>query len=109
MKTINKINIENETIVYGKQIKIIHIVYHFKNGLSFFKFQVILNIFLFQGVRSSTINTCKHHNPCQNGGFCISTDNGPACDCKGIDYTGVFCEKGMSSNFFISFDTKNYS
>ena len=54
----------------------------------------ICTVLLFQGVRSSTINTCEHHDPCQHGGVCISTDNGPACDCKGIDYTGVYCEKG---------------
>ena len=53
-------------------------------------------------MRSSTIDTCEHHDPCQNGGVCISTDNGPACDCKDIDYTGVFCDKGTSRKSFMS-------
>ena len=50
---------------------------------------------LFQGVRSNAINACDHQDPCKNGGVCISTDNGPSCDCSDIDFTGVFCEKGM--------------
>ena len=53
-------------------------------------------LILLQGVRSTTINTCDHQNPCQNNGVCISTDNGPACECKDIDFTGVHCEEGKT-------------
>ncbi|TRY78868.1 hypothetical protein TCAL_10650 [Tigriopus californicus] len=47
----------------------------------------------FQGVRASTVDACEHHNPCKHGGICISTDGGPLCECRYIDFEGVFCEQ----------------
>ena len=64
---------------------------------------------LLQGVRSTTINTCEHQNPCQNNGVCISTDNGPACECKEIDFTGVHCEEGKDFEFFLMFEYSDNS
>ncbi|XP_071742721.1 neurexin 1 isoform X4 [Lepeophtheirus salmonis] len=51
-------------------------------------------VMAYKGVRASTVDTCHHHNPCHNGGLCISTDGGPVCECKYIDFDGVFCERG---------------
>ncbi|XP_021945063.1 neurexin-1 [Folsomia candida] len=41
---------------------------------------------------SSGVDACERHDPCLHGGFCISTDNGPLCDCKHIDFQGNHCE-----------------
>ena len=40
------------------------------------------------------MDACTHHNPCQNGGICISTDGGPVCECQYIDFDGIYCDKG---------------
>jgi hypothetical protein len=29
---------------------------------------------MLQGIRSSTVEACKHESPCKHGGLCISTD-----------------------------------
>lgn len=49
-----------------------------------------------QGVRASTVDACEQHNPCQNGGICISTDGGPICECSYIDFDGSYCEQSKS-------------
>ena len=49
-----------------------------------------------QGVRWNGVDTCAQHDPCQHGGICISTDTGAACECRNLDFRGVFCEKGQS-------------
>ncbi|XP_054706570.1 neurexin-1-like [Uloborus diversus] len=58
-----------------------------------------------QGIRSSTLRVppggeegdaedhCERDNPCLNSGSCISTDAGPACDCRDTDYEGDVCEQ----------------
>jgi hypothetical protein len=48
-----------------------------------------------QGLVSGPGEACERHDPCQHGGFCISTDSGPVCDCKHIDFDGSQCERGM--------------
>ena len=48
----------------------------------------------FQGVRSRSADACASKDPCQNGAECISTDNGPICDCSKIDFKGLFCDQG---------------
>ena len=50
-------------------------------------------VYVLQGVRASTVDACEHHNPCQNGGICISTDGGPICECSYIDFDGTYCEQ----------------
>ena len=50
----------------------------------------------FQGVRSRASDACASNNPCQNGGKCIATDNGPLCDCGKVDFSGIFCQQGKS-------------
>ena len=59
------------------------------------KFVTLLSVVLYvlQGVRASTVDACEHHNPCQNGGICISTDGGPICECSYIDFDGTYCEQ----------------
>ncbi|XP_067134301.1 neurexin 1-like isoform X3 [Centruroides vittatus] len=47
----------------------------------------------FKGVRSNQLDACEHHDPCQHGGICISTDSGAICDCRAVDYEGSFCER----------------
>ncbi|XP_054713514.1 neurexin-1-like [Uloborus diversus] len=47
----------------------------------------------FKGIRSNELDACKHHDPCQHGGECISTDSGAICDCGTGDYDGNFCER----------------
>ncbi|KFM68851.1 Neurexin-2-alpha, partial [Stegodyphus mimosarum] len=47
----------------------------------------------FKGIRSNDLDACKHHDPCQHGGECISTDSGAICNCNTGDYDGNFCEK----------------
>lgn len=48
----------------------------------------------FQGVRGNITDACEDLDPCQHGGICISTDSGPICECRNVDYEGTFCEKG---------------
>ncbi|CAF4797282.1 unnamed protein product [Pieris macdunnoughi] len=47
--------------------------------------------------QSSRINAsgdaCERRDPCQHGGVCISTDDGPICECRDGDYEGAFCER----------------
>ena len=50
--------------------------------------------YLFQGIRGNNTDACEEHDPCQHGGICISTDSGPICECRNLDYEGIFCEKG---------------
>ena len=52
--------------------------------------------FLFQGVRSRSLDACASKNPCKNEGECIPTDNGPVCDCSKVDFKGLFCQEGES-------------
>lgn len=39
-------------------------------------------------------DACESHDPCLHGGICISTDSGPICECRNVEYEGTFCEKG---------------
>ena len=48
-------------------------------------------------MRWNGVDTCAQHDPCQHGGICISTDTGAACECRNLDFRGVFCEKGQSN------------
>ncbi|XP_077521803.1 neurexin 1 [Amblyomma americanum] len=47
----------------------------------------------FKGVRLRSDEACEQRDPCQHGGSCISTDTGPVCDCRGLDYEGAFCDQ----------------
>ncbi|XP_021923606.1 neurexin-3 isoform X3 [Zootermopsis nevadensis] len=47
----------------------------------------------FKGIRGNTTDACEDHDPCQHGGICISTDSGPICECRNVDFEGIFCEK----------------
>ncbi|XP_061721601.1 neurexin 1 isoform X2 [Cydia pomonella] len=38
-------------------------------------------------------DACERRDPCQHGGVCISTDDGPVCECRDEDYEGAFCER----------------
>ncbi|XP_028031309.1 neurexin-1-like isoform X2 [Bombyx mandarina] len=38
-------------------------------------------------------DACERRDPCQHGGVCISTDDGPVCECRDGDYEGAFCER----------------
>ncbi|XP_021923608.1 neurexin-3 isoform X5 [Zootermopsis nevadensis] len=46
-----------------------------------------------RGIRGNTTDACEDHDPCQHGGICISTDSGPICECRNVDFEGIFCEK----------------
>ncbi|XP_039282936.1 neurexin-3-like [Nilaparvata lugens] len=46
-----------------------------------------------KGLRGNLTDACEEHDPCQHGGICISTDSGPICECRNLDYEGIFCEK----------------
>lgn len=61
------------------------------------------DIIEFKGIRSNDLDACKHHDPCQHGGNCISTDSGAICDCGTGDYDGNFCEKGKMFIHFLVF------
>ncbi|CAN8000168.1 unnamed protein product, partial [Ixodes hexagonus] len=52
----------------------------------------------FKGVRLGSDEPCEQRDPCQHGGACISTDSGPVCDCRGLDYEGAFCDQGKRLN-----------
>lgn len=55
--------------------------------------------YLFQSSRitNASGDACERRDPCQHGGVCISTDDGPICECRDGDYEGAFCERGMLS------------
>ncbi|CAG4930590.1 unnamed protein product [Parnassius apollo] len=42
---------------------------------------------------NASSDACERRDPCQHGGVCISTDNGPVCECRDGDYEGAFCER----------------
>ncbi|XP_068083591.1 neurexin 1-like [Anabrus simplex] len=46
-----------------------------------------------RGIRGNATDACEDHDPCQHGGICISTDSGPICECRNVDFEGIFCEK----------------
>ena len=46
------------------------------------------------GVRSGVDDSCADYDPCQNSAPCLSTDEGPLCDCSFTDYVGPFCALG---------------
>ncbi|XP_049829259.1 neurexin-1 isoform X6 [Schistocerca gregaria] len=46
-----------------------------------------------RGIRGNLTDACEEHDPCQHGGICISTDSGPICECRNVDFEGIFCEK----------------
>lgn len=48
---------------------------------------------ILQGVRGNTTDACERNDPCQHGGICISTDSGPICECRNLEYDGQYCEK----------------
>jgi len=45
----------------------------------------------FKGVRQTSLDFCQYENPCKNKGVCISSDVGPVCECRNIDWEGQFC------------------
>lgn len=58
-----------------------------------------------QGLRNNITDACERHDPCQHGGICISTDSGPLCECRNLEYEGTYCERGkqfIKSNYFAS-------
>ncbi|XP_052863828.1 neurexin-1 [Anopheles cruzii] len=44
-------------------------------------------------LRSNVTDACERHDPCQHGGICISTDSGPICECRNLEYEGTYCER----------------
>ena len=50
-------------------------------------------------------DACERHDPCQHGGICISTDSGPICECRNLEYEGTYCERGenLFSFLFLKF------
>jgi len=54
------------------------------------------------GVRSGVDDSCADYDPCQNSAPCLSTDEGPLCDCSFTDYVGAFCDLGLTL-FILSF------
>jgi len=46
------------------------------------------------GIRSGLDDPCADYDPCQNSAPCLSTDEGPLCDCTVTDYVGPFCALG---------------
>lgn len=59
----------------------------------YIQFKILIGLFV-QGIRGNSTDACEEHDPCQHGGICISTDSGPICECRNLDYEGIFCEKG---------------
>lgn len=47
-----------------------------------------------QGLRGNLTDACERNDPCQHGGICISTDSGPLCECRNLEYEGTYCERG---------------
>lgn len=64
------------------------------------------SVLFLQGIRSNMTDACEEHDPCQHGGICISTDSGPICECRNLDYEGIFCEKGTFTNNTILYSKK---
>lgn len=56
----------------------------------------------FQGLRSNVTDACERHDPCQHGGICISTDSGPLCECRNLEYEGTYCERGKFNYIFMT-------
>ncbi|CAH0689957.1 unnamed protein product [Spodoptera exigua] len=61
------------------------------------KYQYFL-LYIDLGIHTSRISNasgdaCERRDPCQHGGVCISTDDGPICECRDGDYEGAFCER----------------
>lgn len=52
-----------------------------------------------QGLRGNVTDACERHDPCQHGGICISTDSGPLCECRNLEYEGTYCERGKCPHF----------
>uniref|UniRef100_A0A182FQ89 Uncharacterized protein n=1 Tax=Anopheles albimanus TaxID=7167 RepID=A0A182FQ89_ANOAL len=48
-------------------------------------------------LRSNVTDACERHDPCQHGGICISTDSGPICECRNLEYEGTYCEREVQS------------
>lgn len=46
------------------------------------------------GHRRGNSDACEKRDPCQHGGICISTDDGPKCQCRDKNFEGVRCEIG---------------
>ncbi|XP_026490990.1 neurexin 1 isoform X2 [Vanessa tameamea] len=44
-------------------------------------------------ITNASGDACERRDPCQHGGVCISTDDGPICECRDGDYEGAFCER----------------
>ncbi|XP_061384617.1 neurexin 1 isoform X3 [Danaus plexippus] len=44
-------------------------------------------------ISNASGDACERRDPCQHGGVCISTDDGPICECRDGDYEGAFCER----------------
>ncbi|XP_050685086.1 neurexin-1 isoform X2 [Leptidea sinapis] len=44
-------------------------------------------------ITNASGDACERRDPCQHGGVCISTDDGPVCECRDGDYEGAFCER----------------
>ncbi|XP_055852280.1 neurexin-1a isoform X2 [Episyrphus balteatus] len=46
------------------------------------------------GLRGGNMtDACERNDPCQHGGICISTDSGPICECRNLEFEGQYCEK----------------
>lgn len=54
-----------------------------------------------QGLRSNATDACEKNDPCQHGGICISTDSGPLCECRNLEYEGTYCERGKYTHAII--------
>ncbi|XP_034944806.1 neurexin-3 isoform X2 [Chelonus insularis] len=48
---------------------------------------------ILNAIPSNETDSCDSANPCQHDGICISTDDGPICQCRNDHYEGDFCEK----------------
>ncbi|CAG5136431.1 unnamed protein product, partial [Candidula unifasciata] len=44
------------------------------------------------GILTQDVDLCETKNPCLNGGRCLATDQGAACDCSLLEFHGHFCE-----------------
>lgn len=66
-----------------------------------------------QGLRNNITDACERHDPCQHGGICISTDSGPLCECRNLEYEGTYCERGKqfikSNNFAVVIANNSFS
>ncbi|XP_071834304.1 neurexin-1-like isoform X4 [Apostichopus japonicus] len=47
-------------------------------------------------VDDDAIDLCQRVNPCDNRGLCVSTDDGPTCDCRGTGFEGEVCDVASS-------------